>query len=285
MFWMNWRELEKHNDWGMRKKTDAVAALWNQEADRWEQRTARETEFARRQVEALGLCPEDTVLDVCCGTGPLTLPMAAKVRKVIAFDFNENMLRYVREKAEREGISNIEMAQGNWNTLEPGRDIPMADIAVTRHSPAQGDVLKFSRCARKRCHFLSMVNGGDDLMSFMKARRGRWLKSDKEEENYEERPDGRLYGMNIHFNLLYEAGAHPEVRYVRETKTTGADTLEGLAASLFPHVEPGAVMEYLTAKAVFQDGRYTLEQTQAMSVMSWDPNEIRFDLLEQEGIV
>lgn len=285
MFWLNWRELERHNDWGVRKKNDAVAALWNQEADRWEQRSAAETDFARRQVEALCLQPEDTVLDICCGTGPLTLPIAAIAQKVTAFDFNDNMLQYVAKKAALAGYSNIDIIQGNWHTMEPGRDCPVADIAVTRHSPAQGDILKFSRCARKRCHSLSMVNGTNDLLSYMKTRKGRWLKSDQESENYDERPDGRLYGMNIHFNLLYEAGAHPEVQYVHETREVAADTLEGLAVNLFPHANPAEMIGFIAAKAAFNDGRYTLRQTQSICVMSWDPSEIRFDLLKQEGIL
>ena len=33
MFWTDWRELEKHNDWGVRDKDDATAALWNDGAD------------------------------------------------------------------------------------------------------------------------------------------------------------------------------------------------------------------------------------------------------------
>ena len=64
MFWMDWRELEKHNDWGVRDKDDASAALWNGGAEQWEKRSAQELDFAQRQVDALDrITPETTVLD------------------------------------------------------------------------------------------------------------------------------------------------------------------------------------------------------------------------------
>lgn len=100
MFWLDWRELEKHNDWGVRDKDDATAALWNDGAEQWEKRSAGEVGFAQKQVDALTrITKETTVLDVCCGTGPLTLPLAKKARQVTAFDFNEKMLDFVRRKA------------------------------------------------------------------------------------------------------------------------------------------------------------------------------------------
>ena len=100
MFWLDWRELEKHNDWGVRDKDDATAALWNDGAEQWEKRSAGEVGFAQKQVDALTRITKETmVLDVCCGTGPLTLPLAKKARQVTAFDFNEKMLDFVRRKA------------------------------------------------------------------------------------------------------------------------------------------------------------------------------------------
>ncbi len=64
---MNWREIEKNNDGGVRNKNDATAQLWNDDAFQWEKRTQREADFARRQVEQLKLSKDDNVLDVCCG--------------------------------------------------------------------------------------------------------------------------------------------------------------------------------------------------------------------------
>ena len=158
MFWLDWRELEKHNDWGVRDKDDATAALWNDGAEQWEKRSAGEVGFAQKQVDALTRITKETmVLDVCCGTGPLTLPLAKKARQVTAFDFNEKMLDFVRRKAAEAGADNIDYLRGNFNTIVPGEDFQPAEIAVTRHSPAQGNILKFSRFATKYCYSLALA--------------------------------------------------------------------------------------------------------------------------------
>ncbi|MCJ7835767.1 methyltransferase domain-containing protein [Cuneatibacter sp. NSJ-177] len=283
MFWANWLELEKHNDWGVRGKNDAVAALWDQGADGWEKRSQKEEAFAKKQAEALAISKEDTVLDVCCGTGPLTALLAARAKKVTALDFSENMLRFAKEKVQASGLKNVDFIQGNWNHMEPGLDYPKADIAVTRHSPAQGNILKFSRCARKYCYSLWMVQQKQDWSSLFGRSRGRWLKSEREEENWDERPDGRLYGINLHFNLLYELGAHPEIQYVSDSEILRGETWEKLALACFPGRTDEAALEYVKRNAVRQeDGCYLLERTRSISVMGWDPNEIRFDLLEEE---
>jgi demethylmenaquinone methyltransferase / 2-methoxy-6-polyprenyl-1,4-benzoquinol methylase len=59
---------------------------------RWRERAAERTELG----------PGDSALDVCCGTGDLTLALASRVApdgKVIGCDFSEPMLDLAREKS------------------------------------------------------------------------------------------------------------------------------------------------------------------------------------------
>ena len=238
--WMDWLEIQKHNDWGVRSRTDGTAELWNRAADRWADWSEDEIDFARRQVEALDIQFGDTVIDICCGAGPLTLWLAKRAKHVIAFDYGENMLAHVKKNAEKEGLNNITCIQGNWYSMEPGVDFPKADIAVTRHSPAHADILKFSRCAEKYCYSLwncaPASPGGTPKM----PRGGRWIRSENEEENTGPRPDGRKYGYNVHFNILYDRGADPELRYVK-------------------------------SKRMMPDGTV---RTVKMSILGWDPNSL-----------
>lgn len=286
MFWMDWRELEKHNDWGVRDKDDATAALWNDGAEQWERRSAGELEFAQKQVDALDRINADTaVLDVCCGTGPLTLPLSRKAKRVTAFDFNEKMLDYVRRKAAEAGADNIDYLQGNFNSIRPGEDFQPAEIAVTRHSPAQGNILKFSRFATKYCYSLALAaDPRDDFPLPGRKGGGRWLRSSNEARNTAPRPDGRKYGLNIHFNLLYEAGANPEIRYVTDVKRLTAPTREGLAKQAFPVSGDPEILAWVERHAVPDGEEWTLLRPQTMAVMGWDPREIRWDLVEKLGV-
>ena len=286
MFWLDWRELEKHNDWGVRDKDDATAALWNDGAEQWERRSAGELEFAQRQVDALERITAETgVLDVCCGTGPLTLPLARRAKHVTAFDFNEKMLDLVRKKAAEAGADNIGYLQGNFNTIVPGEDFEPAEIAVTRHSPAQGNILKFSRFATKYCYSLCLVYAPKDAVP-MPGRNGsgRWLRSGDESRNHTARPDGRKYGPNIAFNLLYEAGANPELRYVTEEKLLTASTHEELAQKLFPAGSSPELLDYVRRRAISGPEGLILRRSQTMAVMGWDPGEIDWELLEKLGV-
>ena len=67
---------------------------------RWRERAADRTELA----------PGGSALDVCCGTGDLTLELAGRVAPdgyVIGCDFSEPMLDLAREKAAGRGIDSV----------------------------------------------------------------------------------------------------------------------------------------------------------------------------------
>ena len=280
MFWIDWRELEKHNDWGVRDKDDATAALWNDGAEVWEERSAQEEDFAKRQVEALSLITKDTtVLDVCCGTGPLTIPLAGRAKHVTAFDFNEKMLDFVRKKAAAAGAVNVDTLKGNFNTVIPGEDFKPADVAVTRHSPAQGNILKYSQFATKYCYSLALTFDPKDDMPRPGGKGGRWCRSSDESKNNTSRPDGRRYGLNVTFNLLYEAGANPSIVYVDDEKLLRAATPEELAKLLFPVGDSEEIVSYVRSHAENTKGVWELTRRQRMSVLGWDPSEIDWDRL------
>jgi demethylmenaquinone methyltransferase/2-methoxy-6-polyprenyl-1,4-benzoquinol methylase len=67
---------------------------------RWRERAAERTELA----------PGDSALDVCCGTGDLTLELARRVTpggRVVGCDFSEPMLDLAREKTAERGADGV----------------------------------------------------------------------------------------------------------------------------------------------------------------------------------
>jgi demethylmenaquinone methyltransferase/2-methoxy-6-polyprenyl-1,4-benzoquinol methylase len=67
---------------------------------RWRERAAARTELG----------PGDSALDVCCGTGDLTLELSRRVApdgKVVGCDFSEPMLDLAREKAAARSASGV----------------------------------------------------------------------------------------------------------------------------------------------------------------------------------
>lgn len=76
-----------------------------------------------------------TVLDLCCGTGNIALAAANKANKVIGLDASQGMLSKARNKAEREGIRNVEFVyadvkerldfdNGSFDVVTAGWSVP-----------------------------------------------------------------------------------------------------------------------------------------------------------------
>jgi len=73
----------------------------------------------------------DVVVDVGCGTGLLSLELAARVQQVWAIDISESMVGYLRTKAASAGIDNVEVAVASAVSL-PLVDA-VADIVVSNY--------------------------------------------------------------------------------------------------------------------------------------------------------
>lgn len=278
---LDWRALELQNDWGVREKSDAMGDRWNEGAHLWDSRWKHEEEFTRRQTDALGLLPTDTVLDVGCGTGPLTMFVAPRVREVVAMDYGRDMLAHLEANAAQRNLTNVRTLQGNWYAMEPGRDIPVCDVAITRWSPAQGDILKFSRCATRYCYSIGSVTPQFEKDGYSTG--GYWCRSTVDESlNTTPRPCGRKYGHNIHFNLLYDHGANPTVSYVVDERVETAPTKEELHLKVFgcarmPVRDKRGAGLFERNVSCNDDGSFTFRHRHVIVVMGWDPNELCYD--------
>lgn len=280
---LDWREIELQNDWGLREKSDAMAMRWDEGAQMWDDRWKNEAEFTKLQADALDLSADDTVLDVGCGTGPLTVYIAPRVKKVIAFDFGKAMLKKLMDNCREKGISNVECLQGNWYEMEPGRDIPICDVAITRWSPAHGDILKFSRCARKWCWSVSTCEPHFTKNGHQQAGQ-YWCRSTEDESlNTTPRPCGRKYGLNVHFNLLYDHGANPSIKYLVDEKETIAASKEELLGVILGKQPSYAGVtkamqnaERMVLQNVEQldDGTWRHYRKHTVAIMGWNPHEL-----------
>ena len=74
--------------------------------------------------------PSDTWLDIGAGAGRYALPLALRVREVIALDPSPGMLAALHEQAIEHGIANVRAIEGRWPvdpTLGPA---PTADVTL-----------------------------------------------------------------------------------------------------------------------------------------------------------
>ena len=80
---------------------------WDKAAPGFFKRT-RKDDYQDALFDKLILDEDDTVLDVGCGEGSVTIPIAKRVKKVIGVDSSPKMLEYLEKRANENNISNIE---------------------------------------------------------------------------------------------------------------------------------------------------------------------------------
>jgi trans-aconitate methyltransferase len=86
--------------------------------------------------EAFGLTGEDVVIDLGCGTGQLTLPMARRVRAVVGADAEPDMLQRARQAAREASVGNVAWLMGADSDL-PVLGALLGDQSVAAVTVAQ----------------------------------------------------------------------------------------------------------------------------------------------------
>ena len=94
---------------------------WDKAAAGFYKRTHKD-DYQDALFDKLILDENDTVLDVGCGEGSVTIPIAEKVKKVIGVDSSPKMLEYLEKRARENNISNIE------TVLKPIEEISYDEI-------------------------------------------------------------------------------------------------------------------------------------------------------------
>ena len=87
-------------------------------------------------VDAFGLTTDDVVVDLGCGTGLLALPIAGRVRSVVAVDPEPDMLLRAERAAREQNVTNVSWMRGNdadMPTLVGERNLGAVTIGQALH--------------------------------------------------------------------------------------------------------------------------------------------------------
>ena len=106
--------------WGERLE-NKINKDWDKAAPGFYKRT-RKDDYQDALFDKLILDKNDTVLDVGCCEGSITIPIAKKVKKVIGVDSSPKMLEYLEKRAIENDVENIE------TILKPIEEITYEDI-------------------------------------------------------------------------------------------------------------------------------------------------------------
>lgn len=78
--------------------------------------------------------PEDTWLDIGAGAGRYALPLALRVKEVVAVEPSGGMRRALRTGMAEHGIGNVRVVPGTWpDGLDELGELPAVDVALIAH--------------------------------------------------------------------------------------------------------------------------------------------------------
>ncbi|MGQ4273606.1 class I SAM-dependent methyltransferase [Terrihabitans sp. B22-R8] len=106
--------------------------------------------FTNAQVEALGLRPDQTVLDLGAGSGRLAMPMARRAARVTALDRSSRLLARLTRDAWDAEYTNLKVVAADWDKVRVGRDLPRHDVVVAARFNGPHDLMKLDAAANER---------------------------------------------------------------------------------------------------------------------------------------
>ena len=120
-FWA--KKLEEKNEG--KKDWDKVAKTFHKKN--------RRDDYKNELLNSLILTEEDTVLDLGCGEGSITIPLSKKVKKVSGIDSSKEMLKLLNERAKQRNITNINTIQMEIEDIKH-KDIGDYDLVIASRS-------------------------------------------------------------------------------------------------------------------------------------------------------
>jgi 23S rRNA (uracil1939-C5)-methyltransferase len=85
----------------------------------------------QRTMELLEISAEDRILDLFCGLGNFTLPLAKRVNEVVGVEGDEALVRHARDNAAKNGLANATFEQADLTKTEL-KDYPWAKAGFNK---------------------------------------------------------------------------------------------------------------------------------------------------------
>ncbi|AKL94301.1 methyltransferase [Clostridium aceticum] len=195
------------------QNTSACTSFWNNRAKSYNEGVPiGESNHVMDLLRSKGILQKtSTVLDIGCGPGRYTIPMAKECREVVAIDISQEMLQYAKDHAISAGLDNIIYKQSTWEDIdlkEYGWEKKF-DVVLASMTPGVYNFATFKK-------MLEASKGYCYLSGFIQRSNQLWDPIQKEVlgEDSRKQQDDKIYYA---FNILWQLGYHPEIFYQERT--------------------------------------------------------------------
>jgi SAM-dependent methyltransferase len=288
-----WRECWKATTSAVQIEPDEnkVAERWNQ---RWEKRSERQEDggpgeemMKRSSLETIGFLEENgfeikgsKILDIGCGPGVLSIPLARLGAEVTSLDISSKSLERVKEAAEKESLDVETMVCSWWSAdIDELGLRNKYDLVIASRTPSINDadtLEKMMACSKNLCYYSSFLNVGENRehMEIMKLLSGE----EKEPGERMRHRHHQAYTMFFPFMYLYFSRYRPVVKInqkEREAEVKWEDAAEK-AIRFFGHGKnpddetKDKIRNYYMGAS--ENGMYRNSPSGCHGMMIWDVN-------------
>jgi SAM-dependent methyltransferase len=238
-------------------------------AEDYLQRVMENEEFYRGIVDHLEreniLRCDDEVLDISCGPGTYTLPMAKRTRSVSSLDPAEGMLSVLMREAANRGLLNVRTIKSKWEDYGGEEKFDLVFVALSPGIRGPNDFLKMERFSRRNCCYIGFGKGGKDS-----------LGDEIWEQVMGEKRKNNDFNITIPFNLLHAKGRKPNVRFFEKSslsKEPGEEVIKSNTEWLsmytkMDRAKKKKVRDYVNDRST--DGYYEHDAVLSLVALYWE---------------
>ncbi|MEM7333717.1 MAG: class I SAM-dependent methyltransferase [Chloroflexota bacterium] len=217
--WQNCTRQDPHH----RGDSAVDLAFWAKHGRQYDRETAvpSSCKYSLAFIQNL-IQPTDTVLDIGCGSGRFTLPLAKVAHRITAVDHSPDMLNLLENKLHSQKIDTVSLINEAWETaVVEQHDVVIAAWSLYRMPDLLNDLKKMVNTAKKRVIIVSSPGSSmrhDPILSQI------WPQFDE-----------MSTPLHIYFyGILWQAGVHAQMHIVEERKLIHGNSAFEIAAQLAP---------------------------------------------------
>ncbi len=273
--WEEARERSVSKKKMIRSSTEMVE-YWNHFAPKYDQvhSPVKQNPRVQKVIEILQaeefLTPDTALLDIGCGPGNYSLPLAEICRSVTALDGAAGMCQQLQKKVGQLGIDNIEVMHRLWEEidLEKEQMVNKYDLVFASMTEAVSDyptLEAMNRASRDKCCLIFWADNGKN-----RARSELWELIFKEAD-----PGYGMASVIYPFNLLYSLGYFPSMRFI-DSEWSNEEPVEEAVDSLarlfwlYIDISPeikDIISRYVKENAI--DGVFKRKTEACLGVVTW----------------
>lgn len=222
---INWEELLTITKPPMRHKPEHDPVRQKNFADFYNKVASMEKLYTLNQVNALPLLPDDTLLDMGCGPGRLSVPLAQRVKSVTSLDISGEALKYCRMNADAAGLTNLTTKKLNFEDAVAGENIEKHDVVICSRSVGLRNLKKLSGFANRLTAIISFANAPTIPQLLSNIFNGTSVENGGKPPFATYGTDRRV-NYNVLFNIVYDLGYEANIKVVEDGFTKDYDSKE-----------------------------------------------------------